>query len=530
VPVFDAYPLSVRRSPGWWPARALHRRDLAAIALSAGAYYGAAKIGYYLEFAGPVAAITWFPAGVGIAFLYLGGLRLWPGILAGDLLANDYSALPLGSALGQTAGNMLEVLVAAMLIRRLVQRGTPLGSIPNVGRLLIAIAVGTAVSATVGALSLRLGDVIPSDEIPTVWRTWWLGDATGALVVVPVALAWYKSLPRKWSRRRAVEAAVAMGAVLGLSEIGSRSDLPLVYVIFPALIWTAIRFGQRGATLGVAIASLAAVWNTVHYTGPFVFTSITRSVLSTQLFIAVAAISSLCLAAIVSEREEFAERLGESRARLLRAADVERRRIERNLHDGAQQRLLALAVKLSLDADEVRHAPALASRFFEEAGAELQRTIDELREFAHGIHPAILTDLGLGHAIKSVVARSPLPIRLLAVPSKRLDEASESAAYYVIVEALANAQKHARASSITLSADVERGSLRVEVVDDGVGGATERVGSGLEGLRVRVQAVGGAFAVHSPRGSGTRIAADIPFDASLAEISDASARLPAHPG
>jgi signal transduction histidine kinase len=488
-----------------------HRgRYLLTVGGLAAAYYGAAKLGYQLEFAGPVAAIIWLPAGVGIAFLYLGGLGLWPGVLVADLLANDYSALPLGSALGQTAGNMLEVLIAALLLRHLVRRGTPLSSIPNVGSMLAAIATGTAVSATVGTLSLRLGHVVASGELATVWRTWWLGDATGALVVVPLAIAWSSPRIRIWSRRRTLEAAIALAAVVGFSEVGFRSELPLVYLVFPALIWTALRFGQRGATLAVAITAFSAVWNTVHEIGPFFFHSITRSVLSTQLYIGVAALSSLCLAAVVSEREEFAERLAESRARLLRAADVERRRIERNLHDGAQQRLLALAVKLRLDAERVQCAPALAPTFFEDAADELQRTIDELRELAHGIHPAILTDLGLANAIKGVVGRSSIPVRVLALPSMRLDDTAESTAYYVVSEALANAEKHARASSISLRAALEAGSLRIDVVDDGVGGAFESAGSGLEGLQDRVHATGGSLTIDSPRGGGTRVTAVIP--------------------
>ena len=126
---------------------------MAGVLTLAGAYYAAAKVGYELEFAGPVAAIVWLPAGVAIAFLSLGGLRLWPGVLVGDLLANDYSALPLGSALGQTVGNMLEVLVAALLIRRLLARGSPLDSLGGLARLLAAIVAGTAISATVGPLS-----------------------------------------------------------------------------------------------------------------------------------------------------------------------------------------------------------------------------------------------------------------------------------------------------------------------------------------------------------------------------------------
>ena len=129
-------------------------------------YRGAAQIGYALQFAGPVAAIVWLPVGIGVAFLYLGGLRYWPGVLIGDLLANDYGALPLGSALGQTAGNVLEVIVATVLLRRLVPRGDPLGSVGGVSRMLLAIAAGTAVSASVGSLSLLLGGVIDGRRDP----------------------------------------------------------------------------------------------------------------------------------------------------------------------------------------------------------------------------------------------------------------------------------------------------------------------------------------------------------------------------
>src|SRR5437879_5788125 len=132
------------------------RGYLLGVSALAALYYGAAHLGYAFEFAGPVAAILWLPAGVGIAFLWLGGLRLWPGVLIGDLLVNNYSTLPLGSALGQTCGNVLEVLVATLLLRRLVPHGSPLASVGRLGRMLVAIAAGTAVSALVGTLSLRL--------------------------------------------------------------------------------------------------------------------------------------------------------------------------------------------------------------------------------------------------------------------------------------------------------------------------------------------------------------------------------------
>src|SRR5215218_3188601 len=288
-------------------ASRVHGPYVAGVVALAAVYYAAAKLGYVLEFAGPVAAIVWLPAGAAIAFLALGGLRFWPGALLGDLFANDYAALPLGSALGQTLGNMLEVLVAAVLIRRLIARGSPLESLSGLGQLLVVIAGATAISATVGPLSLLAGDVISGGELSEVARTWWLGDATGALVVIPFALAWYQPPVRQWARRRGMEALVMLAAVAATSEIAFRTERPVAYLVFPALGWAALRFGRRGATLAIVVAVGFAVWNTTHYHGPFVFDSITLSVLNAQLYIAVAAVSTLCLTALVRERRRFAD-------------------------------------------------------------------------------------------------------------------------------------------------------------------------------------------------------------------------------
>jgi len=481
------------------------------VASLAGLYYASAKMGYLLEFAGPVAAILWLPVGVGIAFLYLGGLRYWPGVLIGDLFANNYMALPVGSALGQTCGNMLEVLLATVLLRRLVRRGSPLDSVSGVGWLVVAIVAGTALSATVGALSLLLGDVITWHAAPKVWRTWWLGDSSGALIVVPLALAWYRPLVRRWQRGRVLEAVAMVGTVIALAEFATRSHRPLTYLVFPVLIWAALRFGQRGATLAVAVTALFTVWNTIHYLGPFHFDSVTRSVLSAQLFIAVSALTTLSLAAVVSEREEFAGRLGASRLRLVAAADNARRRLEQDLHDGAQLRLTWLAVQLRDAAELSRRNPERAAVVIGEAEGELELAIDELREIAHGIHPAVLVDLGLAEAVKSLALHSSIPVTLVELPSSRLDETAETIGYYVVAEAIANAQKYSRASSIEVRIAAERDKLRVEVVDDGVGGAAERPGSGLEGLRDRAEAIGGSMKLRSRVGQGTLLAVAIPL-------------------
>jgi signal transduction histidine kinase len=486
-------------------------RYVLGVVVLAASYSGAAQIGYALDFAGPVAAILWLPVGVGIAFLSLGGLRFWPGVLLGDLLANDYTALPLGSALGQTSGNMLEVLVAALLIRRLLQRGSPLESVRGLGGLLVALAAGTAVSATIGPLSLLIGGVVSSGEVADVWRTWWLGDFAGALVVVPLAIAWSRPLAPDWSHGRSLEAVIVAVAVAGVSEFALRREHPLTYLVFPALIWAALRFRQRGATAAIAVMVGFTAWNTAHFAGPFSFQSISHSVLNTQLFLAVAAFATLCVAAVVSERERFADGLSASRARLVEAADTERRRLEHNLHDGAQQRLTALSLRLQLGRECARAAPERAAAVLAAAETEVLLAIDELRELAHGIQPAVLTERGLAHAIESIAARSTVPIEVSELPSSRFDERAEVTAYYVVAEAVTNAQRYAHASSISVRAAVAHRSLHVEIGDDGIGEATEGKGSGLQGLRDRVEAIGGTFEVDSPSGSGTRVVAAIPI-------------------
>jgi signal transduction histidine kinase len=481
------------------------------VGLLAALYYGAARLGFELNFAGPVAAIVWLPVGIAIAFLYLGGYRYWPGVLIGDLFTNNAAALHGWAGLGTTCGNVAEVLVATYVIKRLVGQGSPLGSARGIGAIVSGIAAGVTVSATVGSLALLPSNVAMAHEIPTIWRTWWLGDFTGALVVVPFALAWWAPLPGRLRTGRLVEAGLLLAATVSLAELAFRSHRPLTYLVFPALIWAALRFGERGATFAVTLVAGLAILNTTHYLGPFVFNSVSRSVLSTQLFIAAAALTTLCLAAVVAERRRFAAGLEASLARLIVAGDSERRRLERNLHDGAQQRLTMLAYRLREATELAAGAPDRAAALMGEAESELQVAIDELRVLAQGIHPAALTDFGFSQAVAGLAAQSPVRIEIGELPAGRLDEIVEAAAYYVVTEALTNARKHAGATSIQVRATAGRGLLRVEVRDDGRGGADESNGSGLQGLRDRVEALGGTFRLESPPGRGTRVAAAIPL-------------------
>jgi integral membrane sensor domain MASE1 len=214
-----------------------------------------------------VASTVWLPAGAGIAFLYLGGLRFWPGVLIGDLLVNDYSTLPVGTALAQTIGNVLECVVAALLLHRLVRTRSPLDTLDGLARGLCALAAGVAVSATVGVAASWIGEVISFDATPHIWRTWFLGDISGALIVVPLAVAWSELPSLRLDRRRWIEGAVVVGILAGATEAAFRATHPLVYLVFPALVWSAVRFGKRGATLALVISSALAVWNVTRYDG-----------------------------------------------------------------------------------------------------------------------------------------------------------------------------------------------------------------------------------------------------------------------
>ena len=482
---------------------------LAGLVLLVGLYYGSARLGYAVHFAGPVAAIVWLPAGVAVAFLALFGLAFWPGALAGDLLANNYAALPVGGALGQTAGNMVEVLVAAALIRRLLRSEPPRGGVGDVARMVAALAAATLASAVIGPLSLVATGAIDAGTLPTVVRTWWLGDFCGTLVVVPLALAWSR-IPRLAAfRNRLPAAAFLVVIVVVVCEIAAHSTEPsLLYLVFPALIWAVLRFGPRGGSLAVVLTVSVTLWTTTQTSGPFVSASVTQRVLSTQLFIAVSAITTLCLAAVVMERELFAVRLGESRERIVRAAEAERRRIERDLHDGAQQRLVALAIRLHLAAET--GSEALRSRAaITQLEDELQLAIDELRELSRGLHPTLLARLGLADAVRSLAVRAPLPVIVDELPSVSFPDSVEAAAYFVVSEALTNAHKHAEATSVRIGIHGTRDSLEVSVADDGRGGAWERPGSGLAGLRERVEALGGRLRVENSS-RGTRVAASIP--------------------
>ena len=211
------------------------------------------------------------------------------------------------------------------------------------------------------------------------------------------------------------------------------------------------------------------------------------------------------LVAMAIANAESRAALAASRARIVAAADEARRRIERDLHDGTQQQLVSLMLELRLAESSVPSELVEARSRIGRVASTVNRVMAELREISCGIHPAILSEAGLGPALRTLARRSAIPVELSGVPEHRLPEPIEVAAYYVVSEALTNAAKHADASHVDIEASAQDSSLRLSIRDDGVGGAEPAHGSGLIGLRDRVEALGGLIEITSPPGHGTQV-------------------------
>jgi signal transduction histidine kinase len=215
--------------------------------------------------------------------------------------------------------------------------------------------------------------------------------------------------------------------------------------------------------------------------------------------------------ALRDDLRETAEELRASRARIVAASDAERRRVERNIHDGAQQRLVALSLDLRMLEDAAGSSTPDALRAMAaEAGVNLKQALDELRELARGLHPSVLETDGLGPALRQLASRATVPVTVVA-PSCRIAEALESTVYFVVAEALANVSKYAQASHAEVLVECRDAWLCVRISDDGIGGANADSGSGLTGLADRVAALDGTLRIESHPGAGTIIKANLPL-------------------
>jgi signal transduction histidine kinase len=490
------------------------------VLLIAVGYYAATEGGQALLLTGPAGAF-WPATGVGIAVLYLGGLRWWPGVLLGDLLAREF-VLPLWAVLVETAGNMARALLAVVILQRLVGRRAAMDRLEQVGAVCLAVAAGEAVSATVAMLVRQTGGLIEVSEMGVFWRSWWLGGVAGGLVVVPLALAWANAPASVWRGRRAVEGALTLVAVTGLSMVAFSADQPFTYIVFPALIWAALRLGPQGATLAVAVAAVIAVLATSREVGPFVEHSPTDSALNLQLYIVFAALTTGCLAAIVSERRRAALELAESQRREGERAALERQRIARDLHDSVSQSLFSttLHVRTAQHALELQQSDATGpvGEELNEIGQLTRGALAEMRALILELQPGALAEEGLVAALArqaaALSAREGLAIEVDGPHAPLpIGPEVEEQLYRLGQEALANVVKHARASTATVRITVTDDTVSIEVSDDGRGFDPAAVGPehfGLRSMRGRVADLGGRLEVISAPGRGTTLHAVVP--------------------
>ncbi|GAB7100926.1 hypothetical protein JCM3263A_24010 [Thermobifida fusca] len=408
----------------------------------------------------------------------------------------------------------------------------------------VSLVPAALLAVMVGALSSTTVEVVRGTT-PADWRLLLLSAATLGSVPVATLLA---RLGVHIHKRRAgalfgiVETTVpagdgtlrllrGIGFVVGRdawAAVGHTTVIGLAGLLFGGLAVLLIAYGAGGVIGGIgALAATLLTSGSVQVTGmalvvavlvagpPLVVAGLWVAPWLVRLDLAVMR-RTLFDSPQVRVRRRLWE-LSDTRSRMVDAAEAERRRIERDLHDGAQQRLLSLTLTLARARAKSDRDPEQARELVEEAQREAQAVMAELREVARGLHPKVLTDHGLDAALPVAAGRCPVPVRLEVHLDERPSPRAEGVAYYVVCEALTNVAKHAQASAVTVRAERIRRRrddlLRITVIDNGRGGADPQSGTGLHGLSDRVEAVDGELFIHSPPGEGTVLTADIPWRA-----------------
>jgi integral membrane sensor domain MASE1 len=286
---------------GWKPYAAK-------VAVLAAVYYGAAKLGLSLAFASTSVTAIWAPTGIALAAVLLWGYRVWPGVALGALLANSWTGVPFYTVLGITVGNTLEALAGAYLLRELADFRASLERVRDVIALaILGGAVSTTIAASIGVTSLLVGNEIASGDIGSVWRTWWLGDMGGDLVVAPALLVAATHWPYRRAPGRLLEAAALVTAVLGVSALVFSQSAAITFVVFPLLVWAALRFWQLGAVGAILLVASIAIPLTENDLGPFSGHPPDDRLLLAQWYLGIASLTALVLAAVITERRRAEE-------------------------------------------------------------------------------------------------------------------------------------------------------------------------------------------------------------------------------
>src|SRR5215212_3246023 len=289
----------------------------------AGAYYGGAKLGLNLAFETNSVTAVWPPTGIALAALVLWGYRLWPGVALGALLANSWTGIPLYAVLGITLGNTLEALAGAWLLHRVAGFRPSLDRVRDVLALVVlAGGVSTAISASLGVGSLLLAGEIDGGEFPSFWRTWWLGDMGGDLIVAPAILIGVTHWPFRQAPGRLLEAALVAVFLVGVGLTVFSHRTGLTFLVFPPLIWATLRFWQPGAAVGSLLLTAIAVTFTANDVGPFSGNPPDERLRLAQAFVGVAGLTALLLAERERLRDLFGRHVGGHVARAALAGDL----------------------------------------------------------------------------------------------------------------------------------------------------------------------------------------------------------------
>lgn len=541
---------AARAPPGTlWPLS--RKASWIAIPLLALAYCGVASISLLLAIPPGYASAVWPPAGIALAAWLAYGGRIWPGILIGAALANlgvIGTSVPVALAIG--AGNAAEAALAGVLIRRFVALRHRFDQPAAVWKF-AAIAFGAAlVAATNGVATLALAGQVPWAEFGTHWLTWWLGDATGIIIVTPLLLCWSEPDNGRTAGEKRIEyqlfaALLVLFGGLALA-VKYRTDAvqTLAYLMIPLVTWAAARLDQRAVTAAsFAISAVAVIDMLDGAASMFTPLSLNESLLLLQLFVSAVALTGLTLSALSDEVVRMNARLETSQAelerrvarrteelertlalqlllakRMVKIRDEERERLAACLHDGVAQDVTSLNVLLDLVRRKLSTGSAkLRSEQIDQALAISKRAGTSLRSVVSGLRPPLLEGLALSPALRQQAAafesRTGILVMVSALPAPdSLPPKTREALVRICQEALTNVAKHADANTVRLTLERQLHRTVLSIEDDGrgfdvaaAGGHGAQAGSGLPIMRERAIAIGAKFRVHSATGAGTRV-------------------------
>jgi signal transduction histidine kinase len=519
-------------------------------------YIIGARAGLQLDAISGFATLVWPPTGIAFTAILLGGYRLWPGIFVGALIANAWTGAPIFVALGIAVGNTLEAVLGAYALRRIPGFRLTLDRVVDaIGFIILAALLAPLVSASIGVGSLQLAGLVARGELAETWRAWWLGDAIGALLVTPTALAWatkWGSLPRGW---RLVEA-VTLGALVTTASLivfvlhGATAGTTFhhAYIFFPLLIWAAIRFDQRGAVSMTLIVSMIAVWGTALGNGPFADSSLHGRLFSLQTFMGVTAATFLVLGASTGERIRAeaevktalhsAATANRAKAEFLAVMSHELRTPLNAIAGYAELLSLGIAGPLS-----EKQADAIAR--IRRSEQQLLALIDDVLSFARieagttTVHPRALRVSDAFDTVEALI--QPQMLHKGVVLRRELTDtalevnADPTKLEQILLNIVGNAIKFTPPGGhIQIRALPENGTVLITVADTGIGvsaenlnrifepffqvdtGTTRRypgIGLGLAIARDLARAMGGDIKFESDLGSGSKVSLVLPVPA-----------------